>query len=93
MILFGERALRHVLNEYVAHCGCPTASHILERDNHDFEGLSLWERLNYHFERNHQGIGNYLVFADVDAETYREGPVECRERIGGLLKFYYRQAA
>ena len=66
MIVFGERALRHVLNEYVAH---------------------------YHFERNHQGIGNNLVYPGVEAEIYREGPVECRERIGGLLKFYYRQAA
>ncbi len=27
------------------------------------------------------------------AEPEREGPVECKERLGGLLKFYHRAAA
>ena len=44
---------------------------------------------HYHAERNHQGIGNELIDAD---ERVVSGPVECQERLGGLLK-YYRRAA
>ncbi len=28
-----------------------------------------------------------------DTAPPRDGPVECRERLGGLLKIYYREAA
>jgi len=28
-----------------------------------------------------------------DANPPRAGPVECKQRLGGLLKFYYRKAA
>ena len=31
--------------------------------------------------------------ADLSTPTPREGPVLCRERLGGLLKTYYREAA
>ena len=42
-------------------------------------------------ERSHQGIGNRLVAPDPgDAGT---GDVECRPRLGGLLRFYRRAAA
>ena len=66
MILFGERALRHVLKEYAAH---------------------------YHFERNHQGIGNNLIFPQPSAVTSNDQTIECRERLGGLLKSYHRRVA
>jgi len=46
---------------------------------------------HYHSERNHQGIGNRLIDLSVD-ESRRSGPIECRERLGGLLR-YYRRAA
>lgn len=45
--------------------------------------------LHYNHERNHQGIGNELI---AGKELAGDGPIECRERIGGLLK-YYRRAA
>ena len=45
---------------------------------------------HYHRERNHQGLGNRLI---VPAEGSRDGPVRCRKRVGGLLKYYYREAA
>ena len=46
---------------------------------------------HYHAERNHQGKGNVLLFP---RETRpREGPVQCRERLGGLLRYYHREAA
>ena len=47
--------------------------------------------VHYHEERNHQGRGNVLLFPT--EETANEGPVECRERLGGMLKFYHRAAA
>ena len=45
---------------------------------------------HYHDERSHQGIGNEIISG---AKTRGEGVVETRERIGGLLKYYHRQAA
>ena len=48
---------------------------------------------HYHLERNHQGIGNNLVYPHPASEKCNDGKVECRERVGGLLKFYHRQAA
>jgi putative transposase len=48
---------------------------------------------HYHLERNHQGIGNNLVIPESAPENCSERKVECRERLGGLLKFYHRQAA
>ena len=47
---------------------------------------------HYHAERNHQGKSNVLLFP-LDSEHRREQPVQCRERLGGLLRFYHRVAA
>ena len=46
---------------------------------------------HFHGERNHQGKGNLLLFPC--EEMGQHGPVRCRERLGGLRKFYYRPAA
>jgi putative transposase len=47
----------------------------------------------YHRERNHQGKGNKLLFPDAADKTEERGhAVECRQRLGGLLKFYARAA-
>jgi transposase InsO family protein len=62
-VLFGERALWHILNQYVSH---------------------------YHQERPHQGKGNVLLFPSVRVDHGSEGPIQCRERLGGLLKYYHR---
>ncbi len=46
---------------------------------------------HYHYERNHQGLDNELI--DRHAEDYSgSGSIECRERIGGLLRHYQRAA-
>ncbi len=50
--------------------------------------------LHFHHERNHQGKGNVILFprpADRIGES--TGEIRTRERLGGLLKFYHRQAA
>ena len=47
---------------------------------------------HYHMERNHQGLGNHLL--EPDSAPHRvAGPVKCRQRLGGLLRFYHRQVA
>ncbi len=46
----------------------------------------------YHHERNHQGLGNRLIDSQ-DEIGNTDGSVKCRERLGGLLRYYYRQAA
>ena len=48
--------------------------------------------VHYHVERNHQGLGNELIETPCD-EPNMDGAVECRERLGGVLKYYYRSAA
>ena len=48
---------------------------------------------HYHGERNHQGKGNVLLFpAENDGGSRRQGAIRCRERLGGLLKYYSRAA-
>ena len=45
-----------------------------------------------HCERNHQGLDNHLICPD--PKLVREvGEVKRRERLGGLLNYYYRAAA
>ena len=48
--------------------------------------------MHYHHERNHQGLNNQLIEPGEDVEAIA-GKIECRERLGGLLKYYYRDAA
>ena len=47
---------------------------------------------HYHGERCHQGLGNRLI-APGDTAGDVNGQVRCRERLGGMLRYYYRQAA
>jgi putative transposase len=46
---------------------------------------------HYHYERNHQGIGNVLIFPE-PSPADRTGPVRCRSRLGGMLNYYDRAA-
>jgi hypothetical protein len=47
---------------------------------------------HYHHERNHQGVGNQLIFP-APANMLGHEPIACRPRLGGLLKYYHRPAA
>ena len=47
---------------------------------------------HYHGERNHQGLDNRLIEPGDEIERIA-GKIECRERLGGLLRYYYRDAA
>jgi transposase InsO family protein len=46
---------------------------------------------HYHEERPHQALGNELIAPPTTSR--RPGRVRCRERLGGVLKFYYCEAA
>ena len=76
---YAERWVRSVKEECLARmilCGEASLRHAL---THYVE--------HYHHERNHQGKGNVLLFPPVSQDTMRQGPVQCRERLGGLLKY------
>ena len=47
---------------------------------------------HYHQEQNHQSLDNRLIESDGGAGE-KVGEVSCRERLGGTLKHYYREAA
>jgi transposase InsO family protein len=47
---------------------------------------------HYHAERNHQGLENRLIEPDRRVGAV-SGDVRCRERLGGLLRYYHRDAA
>ena len=48
---------------------------------------------HYHTERPHQGLGNVVLLPAASHSQRRDGPVRCQERLGGLLKYYNREAA
>ena len=82
---YAERWVRSVKEECLARmilCGEASLRHAL---THYVE--------HFHHERNHQGKDNILLFPTVSQDTGRQGPVQCRERLGGLLKYYEREAA
>jgi putative transposase len=62
-----------------------------------FGERSLWYTLqqyadHYHTERPHQGKGN-VILIPATRSSLRDGPLHCRQRLGGLLKYYHRDAA
>ena len=49
---------------------------------------------HYHLERNHQGLDNRLITAAAANENVDlTAPIARRERLGGILNYYYRRAA
>jgi len=47
---------------------------------------------HYHAERNHQGLGNKIIEPG-DEVGQIGGNIESCEQLGGILKYYYRDAA
>jgi transposase InsO family protein len=82
---YAERWGRSVKEECLARlilCGEPSLRHALQA-----------YVVHYHHERNHQGKGNVLLLPAVSQDPACPGPMQCRERLGGLLKYYAREAA
>jgi transposase InsO family protein len=49
--------------------------------------------VHYHEERNHQGKDNRILFPSQTKARRNRGAVRCRQRLGGLLKYYEGEAA
>jgi len=47
---------------------------------------------HYHTERNHQGLANRLISPEA-GHLGNAGLVQRRQRLGGMLNYYYRKAA
>lgn len=80
---YAERFVRSIKSECVAQV-IPLSERHLRRVIGEYVE-------HYHVERNHQGLGNGLIEYRADGAN-RSGAVQCRERLGGLLR-YYRRAA
>jgi transposase InsO family protein len=79
---YAERFVRSIREECL--------SRVIPMGEHHLRWV-IGEYVNhYHLERNHQGLGNELI--EPSGET-GSGRVACRERLGGLLRYYYRRAA
>jgi len=48
--------------------------------------------IHFHGERPHQGLNHRIVEPGAEVGQ-KDGAIVCRERLGGLLKYYHRQAA
>ncbi len=80
---YAERFVRSIKSECLAHV-IPLGEHHLRRAVKEYTE-------HYHRERNHQSLDNELV--ERHAEDYSgSGSIECRERLGGLLRHYRRAA-
>ena len=91
MVLLGERHLRAA----VVSSRCQERRPCLERvvllgEPHLRAAVRAFMD-HYHEERPHQGLGNKLIAPKTT--LIGTGPIKCRERLGGLLRFYYREAA
>lgn len=47
---------------------------------------------HYHAERNHQGLENKIIDPGIKSRQ-ATGKIECSQRLGGMLRYYYRDAA
>jgi hypothetical protein len=80
VLLEPRLAALHLIGENFAYPLLDTRGQIINRIRH------------YNHERPHQGLGNQLVVRPAK-DPPEKGRVRCRQRLGGLLKSYYRQAA
>ncbi len=79
-----ERFVRSIKSECLAQI-IPLGEQHLRRAVAEFSN-------HYHMERNHQGLGNRLIRLP-RGQPRNVGRIGCSERLGGVLKFYYREAA
>ena len=84
------------LNAYIERWFRSLKSEVLDRMI--FFGQQSLERASsnfvqhYHAERNHQGLSNELIEPQETVGAV-DGTIECRERLGGMLKYYHCRAA
>ena len=80
---YAERFVRSIRQECLRHI-IPLGERHLRSVVHEYVE-------HYHHERNHQGLANVIPFPAERAPS--AGPVRRRDRLGGILNFYDRDAA
>ena len=48
---------------------------------------------HFHQERNHQGMNKRLLYSAANDDSYYGSAASKRARLGGILNYYYREAA
>ena len=48
-------------------------------------------QMHYHEERPHQGKDKVILYPSSGEDNIAD-PIRCRERLGGILKYYHREA-
>jgi transposase InsO family protein len=81
---YAERFVRSIKSECLAQI-IPLGERHLRRAVKEYTA-------HYHVERNHQGLDNRLI-DDRCSVVDMNSTVERRERLGGVLNYYYRRAA
>lgn len=81
---FAERWAQSVQHEAL--------DHFIVVDERQLDHIVEEYPAHYHQERPHQGRDN-LPLTGNWSQPSGDGPIQCRMRLGGLLKHYYRQAA
>jgi hypothetical protein len=83
---FAERWVRSVKEECLSKL-ILFGERSLKRALHHYE-------IHYHRERNHQGKNNMLLFpSPAQLRNRNQEKLRCRQRLGGLLKYYEGVAA
>jgi len=83
---YAERYVRSVREECLSRI-TPFGEEGLRRALNEFV-------VHYHEERNHQGKDNLPLFPSVEpSPSPRGNAIECKQRLGGMLKYYYLEAA
>jgi putative transposase len=77
---YAERWVRSVKDEVL--------SRLILLSEHSLRHALTQYEAHYHTERPHQGKGNVVLLPTAAPDGDPEGPVRCREQLGGLLKYY-----
>ena len=85
--------LNAVAERWVRSVKSETLSQLILFGEHSLRHALSQYLAHYHAERCHQGLGNVIPFPANTAANDHEGAIACRERLGGMLKFYHRQVA
>jgi hypothetical protein len=68
----------------------PTSAMMVRVDDWAFHSNTACRSITRHATRPvGQGRGNVILFPTIE-QNAGDGPIQCRERLGGLLKYYYR---
>jgi putative transposase len=85
MNAFVERFIQSIQQECL--------DHFIAFGRNHFDYLCQEYVEHYHTERPHQGLGNELVVKPPDEQEAKDFKLNCRERLGGILRSYSSRAA